>query len=210
MATLADLQNRIITEINRDDLADDLLSALNTAIQDAIGDFANERFWFNETRVTGTLSNGAEYTALPSGMHHIDSLFAIVGGVRFRLRKISMDHMEGLYTVPQVGQPTDWANFGTTARLWPTPNVDYPSIWLTISDVTPTIDWSAPDTTISNNWTNEGQWLISSRAKRQLYRNVIKDYEAAAAAQSDEEDAYANLKGESNRRIMTGRMRPSW
>lgn len=209
MATLGDLKARIVSETNRDDLLDDLATALNTAISDAIGTYANERFWFNESRTVGQLTAGQEYTPLPSGVRTIDQFYITVGGVRYRLSKREMDEIEGLYTVPQIGQPTDYAIFGDQARLWPTPNIIYPTIWLTVSDVLPTI----VDFTIdaqSNAWTNQGQWLISQKAKALLYANTFKDPQNASIAAQSEQDAYGNLKGESNRRIATGRVRPSW
>lgn len=209
MAMLGDLKARIVSEMNRDDLLDDLATALNTAISDAIGNYANERFWFNESRTVGQLTAGQEYTPLPSGVRTIDQFYLTVGGVRYLLAKREMDEIENLYTVPQTGQPTDYAIFGTQARLWPTPNIVYPTIWLTVSDVTPPIvDFT--DNTQSNYWTNDGQWLISQRAKTLLYRDTFKDPINAGAASASEREAYGNLKGESNRRIATGRIRPGW
>lgn len=210
MPTLADLQNRIINEINRDDMQDELLLAFNGAFSDAVDQYADERFWFNAQRVTGTLQSGLEYTDLPSGYRSIDSLWAIIGGVRYRLDKRSTDDIEGKYTVPQVGQPTDWAPYLTQARLWPTPNIDYASIWWVIADVTPVIDWSDPDTTTSNIWTNEAAPLMVASVKRRLWRNVIRNDGAAQAAEGAEIEAYTVLKARSNRRLATGRVRAKW
>src|ERR1700761_3327946 len=107
MGTLADLQTRIITEINRDDLADDLAQNLQDAITDAIDQYGNERFWFNESRVTGQFASGQQYTNLPSGQSLIDGVWCVVGGVNNRLIKRSMEYIENLYLLPQIGQPTD-------------------------------------------------------------------------------------------------------
>ena len=47
MATLADLKTRIIAEMVRDDLADDLAAQLLIHIQRACEYYADELFWFN-------------------------------------------------------------------------------------------------------------------------------------------------------------------
>ena len=48
MATLGDLKQRIIDETNRDDLQDELASALNRVIADAIDFYQAERWVFDE------------------------------------------------------------------------------------------------------------------------------------------------------------------
>lgn len=212
MTTLADLQNRIISEINRDDLVDVLAANTNQAISDAIEDYGNERFWFNEDIVTTTALSGQQYTALPSGYESIDELYVQVGGVQFRMRQKTNQYIQDLYTIPQIGQPLIWAPLGYQARLWPTPNQTYPLTWLTVSDVAPALVYGAiPDVANQiNNWTTDGMWLICARAKEFLYRNVLKDPDSAVLAHQDVEEAYSNLKGISNRRLSTGRMRPGW
>lgn len=211
-STLADLQNRIITETNRDDLADVLANQLNQSISDSIEDYANERFWFNEARVTTTLPSGQQYTPLPTNYDLIDDVWVVVGGVNFNLLKKTNDYLESLYTIPQIGQPIYWAPFGTTARVWPTPNVNYPLIWLTVADVAPALVYGAvPDTSgQSNSWTTDGMRLITAAAKYFLYRDVFKDVDGMGAAQNAIDTAYSNLKGLTNRRLSTGFVRPGW
>ena len=211
-STLADLQNRIITETNRDDLADVLASQLNQSISDAIDKYNNERFWFNELRVVTNLVSGNQYTAFPSGYQTIDDVYIQVGGVFFWLRKTTNDYLESLYAIPQIGQPIYWAPYQTNARVWPTPNTNYPMVWLTVSDVTPLLVYgSVPDTgNQSNYWTEDGQRLITAEAKRFLYRDVFKDPDNAAAAGLAVDDAFAELKGLTNRRLSTGYMRAAW
>ncbi|HZC17382.1 MAG TPA: hypothetical protein VE309_11535 [Caulobacteraceae bacterium] len=210
MSTLADLQTRIMTETNRDDLGDVLLGQMQRSIADAIAEYQDERFWFNELRVTGTLAAGQQYAPLPSGALAIDRLSLLVGGVAFEIFRRSMAHIEALYAVPLTGQPMEYAVYAGQARLWPTPVTAYPSVWLTISKVMPEIGFPNPDVTISNAWTNEAQWLIRARAKEFLYRHVFKDPDAAAAAAQDRAEAYAKVKGYSNTSLATGRLVPSW
>jgi hypothetical protein len=210
MATLGDLKTRIITETNRDDLADTLASSLTTVIQSAIDYYAAERFWFNEATTTATCVIGNQYLAIPTGIRFEDSIFLIVGNVRYRLRKRQMTEIESLYSTPISGQPTDYATFGTNIRLWPTPNLTYSTIWDGVSDVT-ALDYG--DDTSSNYWTVQGYDLITARAKIILYRDYLSALVTDPRLQlagAQESSAYDRLKGETNRRISTGRIRASW
>lgn len=210
MATLGDLKTRIITETNRDDLADTLATSLTTVIQSAIDYYAPQRFWFNETRGTSTCTIGNEYVMLPAGLRILDQLFLVVGNVRYPMSKREMWDIESLYSTPISGQPTDYAFFGSQVRLWPTPNVAYTLIWLSVSDVT-ALDYS--DDTSSNFWTVYAYDLLTARAKMILYRDYLSALETdprLQLAMRQETDAYDKLKGETNRRLSTGRVRASW
>lgn len=204
--TLGGLRERIITETNRDDLEDELATALDQAIADAIDYYAAGRWWWNEARVTSTTTAANEYTNRPSGARIIDVPFLLIGGVRFDITKRSMEWIEGMYTTPLTGQPTDYCEFGSQVRWWPTPDDAYTIVWLDIADVT-ALDYS--DDASTNAWTTYAQPLISARARMFLFRDYFKgdaDYARAAAA---EKEWYGEMKGETNKRLGTGRLRPS-
>lgn len=205
MATLGDLKTRIITEVNRDDLQDDLADLLDTYIASAIVYYSNSRFWFNETTSTSVLNIGAQYQPLPGGLRVVDEVFIIIGNVRYRMNRREMDEIESLYSVPMTGQPTDYCIFDDNIRVWPTPSTAWQLIWLTITDVTPLTDDAS-----SNFWTNEGADLIDARTRYLLYRDAFRDAEGATSAKLAEDEAYRNLKGQTNRRIGVGRIRASW
>lgn len=208
--TLGDLKNRIITETNRDDLVDTLAPWLTLVIQQSIEFYAAERWWFTEATVTPTCVIGSQYTPLPTGFRFRDALFIVVGGVRYALRIRQMVDIEALYTTPITGQPTDAAFFGSSLRLWPTPNVAYPIIADGVFDTT-ALNYS--DDTSTNPWLSYAYDLITARAKIFLYRDFLSAQETdprLALAMSQEASAYNRTKGETNRRITTGRVRPSW
>lgn len=206
VATLGELKTRIITETNRDDLADELASSLNTVIADAIEFYAAERWWWNEARVTSLCTPGAEYIDRPTGARIIDKPFLLIGGVRYDMTKRTMEYLEGLYTTPLNGQPTDYCEFGTQVRLWPTPNLAYTIIWLDIADVT-ALDYS--DDTSSNAWTNYVPQLISAQVRMIFFRDYFKADLDFARASTAEKQWHDRFKGETNRRLSTGRVRPS-
>jgi hypothetical protein len=65
--TLQDLQNRIASDLTRDDLTGDYLTSpiANAVVGDSIRFYARERFWFNQTRLQSfnTVSGQNTYTA---------------------------------------------------------------------------------------------------------------------------------------------------
>lgn len=211
MGTLLDLKTRIITETNRDDLGDDLASTLSGIIAKSIDQYAAERWWFNELRTTSACTNGNQYATLPTGFRVLDKLFLVVGNVNYTLRPRQNLEIEALYTTPISGQPTDYSVIGSQVRFWPTPNSAYPLIWELIADVTPALDYA--DDTSANAWTNQGQDLICSEAKMRLYRDVLSAQTTDPRYQlalQQREQAYSRLKGETTRRLSTGRVRASW
>lgn len=205
-ATLAGLRTRIVTETNRDDLTDELADALDTVIADSITLYAAERWYWDEARSTSLCTIGNEYIDRPAGARLVDVPFLLIGGVRFDLTKQSMPYIEGLYTTPLSGQPTSYCEFGDQLRLWPTPNQAYTIIWLTVSDAT-ALDYS--DASSSNAWTAQGAPLISARARMFLFQDYFRDDMGYARAERAEKQWYDRLKGETNRRLGTGRIRPS-
>ena len=207
MATISDLKTRVITETNRDDLGDELANALTLCIQQAIGFYRNSRFWFNELRVTSTLAAGNEYTPVPSQMVFVDELWIIIGGVRYTMTKRTMEWIETSYSVPLIGQPTDWCEYLFQARVWPTPGINYTLIWFGVADITP-LDYNDPNST--NEWLNSGYDLIDARVRFLLYRDYFRDDEGMQIAKAAEAEAFSNLKAVSNRLMATGRIRPSW
>jgi len=211
MGTLADLKTRIINETNRDDLADDMSDDLNTVIASAIDQFAAERWWFNEARTINACVIGNAFLTIPTGARIIDAVYLIVGGVRYYMTRRQTSDIDELYSVPMTGQPTDYAVFGSNIYMWPTPNQAYGVLWELITDVTPALDYSVG--TSANNWTTEGADLIVAQSKIRLYR----DYLSSSAqdprielAVGQGQEAYSRLRAETNRRITTGRVQPTW
>lgn len=210
MATLGDLKQRIITETTRDDLADDLATSLNQIIADAIDFYAAEPWWFNQQRVSSTCVIGSEYIDRPAGMRIVNVPFLIIGGVRYDLTRRDMAYIEGLYTTPQTGQPTDYCEFVAQIRYWPTPPVAYTVVWLDSGDVA-ALDYTNDGS--SSYWTNEGQALIRARSKFVLYRDFLSTTSAdprLALAENAMMEAYSRLKAESNRRLSSGKVTPGW
>ena len=205
MATLGETKQRIITESNRDDLSDDLSTQLDLTIRKAISDYEQQRWWFNEVRTQAFTTAGSQYTNYPADFVFLDRLFLVVGNVRYDLTPRSVEWIEGMYSTPQTGQPTDYCSLLGQVRWWPTPPIVYETVWIGVTRVSPAL----VDDSSSNYWTNEGQDLIVARTLKTLYRDVFND-PRVANAQAAEDEAYNELKGWSNRRMSTGRVANSF
>lgn len=192
MATIDQLQTRIILDTNRDDLGPggELAQALTDSIADAVEDYADELFWFN--RKTGTVSTtGAVATvALPAGMR----LATKVTYLGCALDKIPLEEMDGR---AETGPPSKWADDGNTIHLWPISDAAYSLAVFGVADL------GVPTSGNSNAWTVEGYRLILAVAKKILCRGSLRDPDGAALAASEEQEALTKLRRETKRRGVT-------
>lgn len=206
MATLADLKTRIIAETNRDDLLDDLASQLTLAITQAVDYYSDQRFWFNEAIATAPCVIGNEYVTTPTNIIAIDSVSCLVGSIKNRLRKRSLEYIEALAgTVSSQGQPTEYAVYGTQVRIWPKPSSAFVLTFLGVGALSALVN-----PTDTNGWTTSAQDLIVARAKRTLYRDQFRDMAGMQSASLAEAEALASLTAMTARKLGTGRMRASW
>lgn len=215
MATLADLRDRIIREVNREELTEapssDLTAAnsdtLDQCIARAIDFYADERFSFNEATLMVDTVVGGNLVEYPGNLRKIDRISIDANGNRYALRVqdyTTLDEWQGWDSVS--GQPTDYAVTTGFINIYPTPNVEYPITIIGIID-TP-IDFT--DTAFSNGWTTEAQDLIVARTKMLLQRDYFNNDAEAAKAIQAEDQALRRLRGGVVKRVATGRVRGSW
>jgi hypothetical protein len=180
-------------------------------IASSIDDLEYERWWFNESVTTVPCVIGQQTVPYPTIARRIDEIRIQVGGVRYRMTMRSVDWIEAAYSTPQSGQPTDWAPLGNSILLWPTPNQTYSLLMELVTQVQPPLDYTV--NTSSNNWTNEGADLVTAKAKKKLYRDFLSSTlqdTRVINANNQEEEAYSRLRSQSNRRLSTDRVVPSW
>jgi hypothetical protein len=209
--TLGDLKARIVDETIRDDLADNLANALKTCITKSINHYEWERWWFNESLTTVFCTPGSQYVPIDPTVLRIDTIRAVIGGVRYKMTERQLDWVLAAYSTPVAGQPTEWATLVDQIIVYPNPNVAYPLLMEQIVQVQPPLDFTNDSS--SNRWTNEGADLIVSRTKIRLYR----DYLSATAqdprianAMAQEDEAYTRLRSQSNRRQSVETVEPGW
>jgi hypothetical protein len=222
--TYGQLQDRIADEV----LGSPTTAQIQNAIQDAIQEYQSESFWFNDMRTFGAVNGsqsdlqtvqGKEFYSsqdLPvlTNMPHIRNILVFAFDNRYPLAERTQQWMDDMSLSPTWnGLPTDWCWVGGALRLYPIPNQAY-SLILTGTIRFPPLVNSGD----YNVWTNRGEWLIRSEAKRLLFRNITRDNDQAEAMemeifgnpQTGRQGALAQLRRETMRRAGgTGRVRPS-
>lgn len=197
-----------------DDLArGDLTTQIATEIQNAIARWQTERFYFNESRAItfNTVANqefytSSEHASIPN-LLDIDSFLVTANNDTYQLTSRTYEWTEQTFSMSSiVGQPTDYAYYGQSLRLYPTPDDAY------ACRISAVVRLSAlSGDTDSNAWTKaaDAQDLIRAETERRIYMYVIKDPDHAAFATSARDDALSRLKGETERRIGRGTVVPS-
>jgi hypothetical protein len=218
-STFGDLQNRIADELGgRADLLTPS-SGLNSspiqlAIYDAISQWQNERFWFNEYRTANAFTTklGQEFYDASdwpdiASIHQIDKLSVLISGNRYYMTPRTEQYMEDLSINPAwSGQPKDYSYYNFQLRFYPIPNGVYPVNVLGTKDFG---DLIADDD--SNVWTTTAEPLIRANAKLYLYRDTLQDDDRAQAMAQAMNFEERNLRGGTQRRVPTTRLSPtSW
>ena len=204
MTTLGTMMDRIADEINRSDLTSQIQKAIKTAIKT----YDKDRFWFNESRsFTFSTVAGQEFytssdnTNIPN-LLAIDTIqVAITSTDKYLLQRVPYEQIEAISsnTTVDQGQPTWFAYYGKQLRLYPIPDAVYT---VRVSAVWALDDLSA--TSDTNAWMTDGETLIRSRAKRELYTHVIRDTDGAAAMAQAEITELKDLRSASSMRGATG------
>lgn len=203
MTTLGTLKSRIADDLARDDLA----TQIANSIEDAIEFYRTKRFYFNETRdeTFATVASQALYdsdddAAIPL-FFDIDDVFLVDSSSQNRrLRKDDPQELEYLSdTSASTGEPTRWAWFDRSIRLYPIPNAAY-----TIRPVG-AIEKASPasDSEANNVWMTEAFELLRRYAKGMLYLHVIGDPDKAALMLGPELDGLGGACGGAIRMLRT-------
>lgn len=190
MATITALYTRLILELNRDDMGSggELEQAKIDAVARAIEHHADELFWFNRTSGTKATVGGTATIALPTGMRIATS----VSYNQVPLVKVRLDQIQHL---TDTGEPTQWAENDGAIQLYPVPSGVYTLSLYGIADL------GVPAST--NEWSTEAYDLIIATAKKNLCRGPLRDFDGAAAAKDEEDDALTHLRRETRRRGIT-------
>jgi hypothetical protein len=211
MATLAEVQDRIASEMGRSDLSS---SGSNAAISkgsilDAISAWRNWRFTFNELTATmNTIIGTSVYTTsngLPSGILEIDEVTVIDNGSVFPMKEISASQYALINaTNPSTrGTPQYYSWYGDSMRIYPASDRVYELNFLYHGEL-PVLSLG----TDQNAWTNKAEYLIRHAAKADLCANVVRDTEAAQLAQETVQLAFKTLRREYENKSMTGFIDP--
>lgn len=193
MADLAALKTRIASEINRSDLTTSIADAITTAITYC----RSLRLEFNEVAATFATVDGEQaYTTsiIPTDIAQIDMMQITSNGRITPMDPMGYADLKALTTATDInGEPSLYAWYAQKIHLYPIPDGIYT---ITISylqrEAAPAND--ADGTTV---WTNAAEPLVRALAKKFLCRDVMRDPEGMALAQSAENEALAMLRAES-------------
>ena len=193
--TYGDLQTRIADELSRTDLT----SQIQLAIQSAIKFYERDRFYFNESNgiTFNTVAGQEEYTStdnsdIPNLQNIDDVRITISSGNVYTLKHKTWDYLEdtSMSSNQDRGLPTSFAYYSRKMRLYPIPDNIY-AIRITAVKALPVLS----ATTDANDWMTEGEDLIRSRAKWELYTHVIRDFDMAKACADSEAISLQKLRG---------------
>ena len=207
-STRSDIESQIADDLARSDLASQITAAVNTAIRS----YRFERLGFNEAyKVTATLSTSADVIALsavPVRFRKFDRIRLVrTAGDYLDLYHRDYDWIMSRQDVRVTCQPAEYAVYNSTLHFDSMADQDYTLLLDGIKELgNASASYSSGDTSA---WFNDAAELIRHRAKRELYANVLKDMELAAAAAASEREALRIIKAEMGEERSTGFIRPT-
>lgn len=211
------MQNRIADELGgRTELLSPstgmTLSPIQLAIQDAVQFWEDNRFFFNESRITGafnTVAGQEFYTSSDwagiATLQHIDKLSVLISGNRYFMKGRTAQYMEDIsMNASWRGQPVDYGYYNFQLRFYPIPDNAYP---INVLQTFQLAKLSAnSDSTI---WTNEAEQLIRLTAKQYIYRDTILDDGKSASMEAGAQKQFDGLKGATFRKSATLKIQPT-
>lgn len=203
MSDFGTMRTRIEGEIARSGV---LTSQINNAINSAIAKYERRPTYFNidDTLTFSTVANQEYYDSTDlTEIPDIVKIFSMRVQISDTWRRVDerpyalLDRRNS--NSDYTGPPKLYARLGQRIRFSPIP------------DAARTVQLAAQvkyaalsDDTDTNNWMTEGEEVIRQAAKRDLYANTIRDYEAAAVAKTEEEGAWLDIRRETGRRLAAG------
>jgi len=202
MANFGDLKARVIDELDRDDLADQI----EKSILDAVTFYERERFTFNECRSFTDTAEGQEYYELPDDFVSLDNMIIEINARRYPLLERTWQYIEDINWggTSWQGYPTEYAIYADQFRLYPVPN----GIWRLSLSYIRSLGILDADTD-ENSWTGAGEPMIRCRAKWDVFSNVIRDFEEADRMKAIELDWFASLQRRMTKQVSTNKIRPT-
>lgn len=203
--TFSNLQTRISAEINEASNVNVTVAQVKTAIISAIEYYERQRKWFSETvnKNLWTLS-GTEFVPLPNDFVFLDKAQIQISTSNIvPLVNVGWDEYSSYsFSSTTSGQPANFCVYGEKLWLYPTPNDVYTLI---LSYVSRLQTLSASDD--HNGWTDYAEPLIRSRAKWDIFNNLLYFPKLAAVCKAEELDTFSALEMEQTQKSTTGRQR---
>lgn len=200
-ATFLDTATRIVTDLRRGNLLEDAKTAINEAIDEA----AKTRFYFNEMHVTFVTVPGTEYYP-DQGLVELDAVwYTDVGTTKYGVDVDNQLDMNDLSVGNVAGGALQTiSRYGGQLRLYPIPSTVVTIHVDGFGRLTPYPLVADADT---NAWLDDGLLYIRALAKRNVVRDIVRDYGEARVIEAVSEDYKQQLLEETAQKSATGRIR---
>lgn len=201
MATFIETVNRIATELRRSNLT----AEIKLAINDAITEGAQTRFWFNEQLTNVNMIPNVDNYEDDQSIVTMDGVYYYKNTQRYDVYPMNwLDYQARLEGNAQFGLPDYYARYEGKIFLDPIPNFSASLFLFGHGNL-----WPFPFTvdTDTNAWLNEGGLYIRALAKRNVLRDVIRDYGEARTLEAVAEDYKQQLENKTAEMSSTGELR---
>ena len=216
--TFGDMQARIADEMQRSDLSSQIIGK----IQQAVSEYEQDRFVFNEQVFSMNTVLGTEYYPLSTSLLDISGNPLPVGADGSLTELLEIDNMTVLVTFQPynvfpktmawidarqppaaiyTGIPYFYCIFNEQVRLYPIPNNVY-GMKLDVLVRFPNLVNPAD----TNPWTRDGKHLIRAHAKLLVYRDVLRDVGSAQLAEIERDDALTSLESKADKKLASGKL----
>jgi hypothetical protein len=204
--SFGDLVAEVVNESRRS-----MSDVISNLILDAIAYYECERFFFNETTQTFSVSSSQDtYTSVDASfiphIQEFDSLrLTVSANDKPTLVKWTWGQMEDMNYPQSFGEPYAYSYWGQSIRFYPVPDGGYE---IRFSGVVS--DASLSLSTDVNNWTQRGKGkdLIKWRAESMLYAHYLRDDVNAGRCIAREQQEFDKLKKKTNRAQGTSEIEP--
>jgi hypothetical protein len=196
--TFLDMYTRIMTELRRSNAATDVKQAIN----DAIAEAAQERFYLNETTDTSfNTVNGQEYYP-DLGIVELDAIWYFNGTSRYNLVPVNDQYLDASAEGNVIGgQLMYMSHTAGQFRVYPIPTIVTAIHVSGYGKLTPYPLVADADT---NAWMTDGEMFIRALAKRNYLRDVVRDYGEARVYDTIAEDYKGKLAEKTAIKSSTG------
>lgn len=176
MSNLKQLKQRIADEIGRKDLD----QQIERSIFSAINFYKNKALGFNETKIKIETIPKKDSYDLPADFIKSQKVIVKSGNEFLRLKHLKLSN-----PILGLGFPESFTFENQKLILTPVPESSYELNLFYIKE----IDLNKKD----NGWCKQGEELIRTRAKCDLFANVIRDFSEAMVQKSWLKTVYDNL-----------------
>lgn len=193
MASISDLVTTIIADTARSDTS--ISDIVLVDVLSSIREYEAQRFFFNEQKLTCTLSNTDTYALTlfaPAGVAdviEVDDLSVTANGNTYTMEEIGLRDINALSAANNTtGYPTRFSYFNQSLLIYPKASSNY------LATLFGHVRFAEASISTSNVWSNIASDLIRNATLARLWGRRWKNPEAAQAAKSMERDALSALQ----------------